>query len=180
MRGYLYILLVFFSTLLEYCATTTPSTSADSPVVNIKRIKIEDASVYEMPDILKEFIKATPEYKDAKLLANDMLGDAEIRKRFESFGYVPYVSGDLNNDGKDEYAFVIFNQKKPLLLIIKKTITDELKEEFSMNLNLLAQIKLSDPSIGLFGSPCIIVAGINMKAIHNVCWDGMKYISVDY
>ncbi|MGC9043181.1 MAG: hypothetical protein ACP5KG_04920 [Myxococcota bacterium] len=180
MRFHLYISLFLYASLLGDCATNPKSTGSESPIVNIKYIKVEDVKVYDMPDILKEFIKSTPEYAGAKLLANEILGDAEVRKRFENFGYAPYVFGDLNNDGKDEYAFVIINRGKSILLIIKKTVTDELKEEFSMNLDVLAQIKLSDPSVGIFGTPCVIVTSVNMKAVHNVCWDGMKYISVDY
>ncbi len=162
------------------CATTSQKGSDNQPVVNIKKIKIENTTRFETPEELQEFIKSTPEYSGAKLLANDLLGDAEIRKRFENYGYMPYARGDLNRDGKDEYIFVIINQNIPTLLIIKKTIEDQWKEDFSLKLNTYAQIKLIEPSVGIFGNECIIVTNINLKAIYNICWDGMKYLVVDF
>ncbi len=180
MSRYFYILALFLFALISGCATPTPSGKTDSPVVNIKKVKVENVAIFETPAALKEFTKSTPEYSEAILLANELLGDAEIRKRLENYGYTPFVSGDLDSDGKDESVFVILNRKIPELIIIKKNIQDEWKEQFSMKLNSYAQIKLSDPSVGLFGSPCVIVTNISLKAVSNICWDGMKYISVDY
>ncbi len=162
------------------CATPASDNKKDSPLINIKKVKIEDVLVFDTPDVLKEFIKTTPEYSGAVLLANELLGDTEIRKRFENYGYSPFVSGDLDNDGKDEYAFVILNRKVPELIIIKKNIQEEYREQFSMKLNSYAQIKLSEPSVGIFGNPCVIVTNVSLKAVSNVCWDGSKYISVEF
>lgn len=175
-----YIVAFFLFILLSGCATSTSKANTDSPVVTVKRLNVEDATTFQTPEPIKEFIKSTPEYNGAVLLANELLGDMEIRRRFENFGYAPYVIGDLDNDGKDEYAFVVLNKHQPELIVIKKNIQDEWKEQFSMKLNAYSQIKLSDPSIGIFGNPCIIVTNISLKAVSNVCWDGMKYISVEY
>lgn len=175
----LIILFVLFMFISE-CATPTASKNTDKPVVNIKEIKVENAIRYDMPEAIREFIKSTPEYKEAVLLANEQLGDMEIRKRFENFGYAPYVISDLNGDGKDEYAFVVLNRHIPEMLIIKKVETDEWKEDFSMKLDVISQIKLSDPAAGIFSNPCVIVTNISLKAVHNICWDGMKYLVVNF
>ncbi|MCX7943718.1 MAG: hypothetical protein N2746_04350 [Deltaproteobacteria bacterium] len=175
-------LIVFLLLLLlsSACATTQQENKSEIPVVNIKKLKVEDAIIFHTPEPIREFVKSTPKYSNATLLANELIGDMEIRKRFENYGYAPYVVGDLDSDGKDEYAFVILSNKTPELVIIKKNMQDEWKEQFSMRLSSYAQIKLSDPSIGIFGNPCVIVTNTSLKAVSNVCWDGIKYISVDY
>jgi len=167
------------SLILLSCPSATQPAKRDLPVVNIKTERVI-APVFETPEIIEKFIQNTPEYRGSKLLANETIGDPEIRKRFDNFGYAPYLKADLDNDGKDEYAFVLLYKTTPVLVIIKKNLEDEWKEVFSMRLNMFAQIKASDPSVGIFGSPCVIVTSITLKAIHNVCWDGAKYISVDF
>ncbi|MCX7957463.1 MAG: hypothetical protein N3B13_00255 [Deltaproteobacteria bacterium] len=171
---------LFLVLLAAGCASGATKEKSDSPVVNIKKVTVENVPVFKTPEQLSEFIKTTPEYREAVLLANELLGDAEVRKRLENYGYSPFVSGDLDGDGKDEFASVIINRKIPELIIIKKNVQEEWKEQFSMKLNSYAWIKLSEPSLGIFGSPCVIVANISLKAVSNVCWDGMKYLSVDY
>jgi len=179
MGFFLNIVLMLLLTMTFSCPSATTPTKTDKPEVNIRTEKIT-ATTFETPEIIEKFIQNTPEYKGARLLANEILGDTEIRKRFENFGYSPYVMADLDKDGKDEYAFVILYKSTPILVIIKKNIEDEWKEAFSMKLNLFAQIKASDPSVGIFGIPCIIVTSITLKAAHNICWDGAKYISIEF
>lgn len=173
-------LIILYTLLCLACATGSHYTTGDTPVVTIKKVSVEDPPNFITPPILKEFIQATPEYSGAVLLANELLGDKEIRKRFDLYGYSPYVSADLNRDGRDEFAFVLLAQKRPILLIIKKTIEGEWREDFSMSLNSYAQIKLSEPSVGIFGTECIIVTNTSLNAIYNLCWDGMKYLVVGF
>ena len=173
-----YIILLLLPLMIS-CSSATAPTKSDLPVVNIKTEKVV-APVFELPEVIERFIQNTPEYKGARLLANETVGDPEIRKRFDNFGYAPYLSADLDSDGKDEYAFVLLHKSTPVLVIIKKNIEGEWKEVFSMKLNMFVQIKASEPSVGIFGSPCVIVMSIKMRAVHNVCWDGAKYISVDF
>lgn len=173
-------LITLYTLLCLACATGSHYTTGDTPIVTIKKVNIEDTHNFIPPPILEEFIRATPEYSGAVLLANELLGDKELRKRFEIHGYSPYVSADLNRDGRDEFAFVLLVQNRPILLIIKKTIEGEWREDFSMRLNSYAQIKLSEPSVGIAGTECIIVTNISLNAIYNLCWDGMKYLVVEF
>lgn len=172
-------LLVILYVVIYACSTSGPK-GVESPLVSVKRLEIEDIKTFGIPGEFNEFVNSNPEYKGAVMLANERLGAPEIRKRFEAYGYAPYIVADLDGDGKDEYAFVILNQGIPEIIIIKRNIQNEWNREFSLKLDSFAQIKLSEPSTGLFANPCVIVTNISLRAVKNICWDGKKYMVIEF